>query len=82
MPDWKKNNFAWEKKNKKMEVLRIPKETLPHPSRFVQTWCCRNNIYQLGKRFVVGSSQIQSCFANTFLQSPGITEGAEKLRHK
>lgn len=63
-----------------MELLRIPRK-LQH-LRFVQTWGCRNNIYQLGKHFVVESTEIQSCFANTLLQSHGITEGNREQRNR
>lgn len=36
MPDWKKNNFAWETQG----IAKNTKETLLHLSRFVQTWGC------------------------------------------
>lgn len=81
MPGWKKNNFA-------RETHGIAENTSCNSATSEQICsdpglrCCRENIYQLGKRFVVGSTEIQSCSANTLLQSHGITEGNREQRNR
>lgn len=77
MPDWKKKNFAWEIHR----TAENTKEILLHPRRFVQSGAAvlQKSHFCLD---VAGSTEIQSCFANTLLQSHGITEGDREQRSR